>query len=309
MLFTYWIHTEKLEFEAGKYTDNSVDMILDDAFVKFLKLGVFDDPLVLDGHFPKKGFTYKFKERTLLIKDEESYRSLLGEYRVFFEYLSKVDRRLERRKTVEKDRKQEKQEESKELSKEFTNPITFRFLTEDGDPIQGTFTLHQYKNGRYFENWHRYLPLDAKGEITIKEFPPEFQFGGSSKDDFYRYWIRSALLDPTKDTFVHRCRPTGAMKFEIVKFPKKYHDSLIVEYHRKLDDGSHTLAKGIGIFPDDPEHTIGGLVPGEYFIAIKFEYEDERPIFKSKQFVIKVKEYSTLPKIEITEAAIEASKR
>ena len=196
-----------------------------------------------------------------------------------------------------------------ELSKKFTNPITFKFIDENGKPIDGDFTLHQYKKGRYFKNWHRYLPLNKDGAITINKFPPSFQFGGSSKDDFHHYWIRNSELDPAKREYVHRCTPSGAMKFEITKFPKKHHDSLVVEYHKKMIGDFHRIVKGIGIFPDDPEHTIGGLKPGEYYIAIKFEYEDKKPIFKSEPFTVKLKEYTTLPKIEITEAAINAAKR
>jgi hypothetical protein len=75
----------------------------------------------------------------------------------------------------------------RELSKKFTKAITFKFVDENDKPIRGDFTLHQYRKGKYFENWHRYLPLNEDGEITIKEFPPEFEFGGSSKDDFYHY--------------------------------------------------------------------------------------------------------------------------
>jgi hypothetical protein len=102
------------------------------------------------------------------------------------------------------------------------------------------------------------------------------------------------------------------MKFEITKFPRKDNDpspSLVVEYHQKQADGTQKLVKGIGIFPDDPEHTIGGLEPGEYFIAIKFEYEDKKPFFESEPFEVRLKEYTSLPKIEITEGMIDASKR
>jgi hypothetical protein len=201
------------------------------------------------------------------------------------------------------------EDKDRELSDRFTKPITFKFVDEAGEPIKGTFTLHHTKNGKYVENWHRYKPLNEQGEITIAEFPPEFEFGGTSNDDCYLYWIRSSELDPAKTKYLRRCSPSGAMKFEITKFPKKYYASLVVEYHRKLNDGSHEFAKGIGIGPDDPQHTIGGLESGEYFIAIKFHYEDEKPIFKSEPFSIKVKEYAALPKIEITEAMIEASKR
>lgn len=200
----------------------------------------------------------------------------------------------------------------RELSDRFTKPITFKFVDEAGKPIKGTFTLHHTKNGKYAENWHRYKPLNEQGEIAIAEFPPEFEFGGTSNDEFYHYWIRSSELDPAKTNYSHRCSPSGAMKFEITKFPRKDGDlmpSLVVEYHKKQTDGIHKLVKGIGVFPDDPEHTIGGLEPGEYFIAIKFEYEDKKPIFKSEPFSIKLKEYTALPKIEITEAMIEASKR
>ena len=109
----------------------------------------------------------------------------------------------------------------RELSKKFTHPITFRFVDEHDRPIQGNFTLHQYKGGEYCENWHRYLPLNEKGEITIKEFPPEFWFGGTSKDEFYHYWVQSADVDPSKGEFLYRCSPGGAMKFEITAFPKK----------------------------------------------------------------------------------------
>lgn len=99
------------------------------------------------------------------------------------------------------------------------------------------------------------------------------------------------------------------MKFEITKFPKKHYNSLVVEYHKKVIGNFHMRVKGIGIFPDDPEHTIGGLKPGEYYIAIKFKYKDKKPIFKSEPFTVKLKEYTTLPKIQITEAAINAAKR
>lgn len=198
--------------------------------------------------------------------------------------------------------------EPRELSKEFTKAITFKFVDENDKPIRGDFTLHHYKNGKYFQNWHRDLSLNENGEIAIKEFPPEFEFGGSSKDEFYHYWIRSADLDSTKETFVHRCTPSGAMKFQITSFPKKYYSSLVVEYHKKFDDGSRQVVKGIGIFPDDPEHVIGGLDPGEYFITIKFHYKDAKPIFRSDPFKIELKKYTSLPKIEITGSAIEVSK-
>ena len=201
------------------------------------------------------------------------------------------------------------EDKDRELSEDFTNPITFKFVDEAGEPIEGTFTLHQTKNGKYIRNWHRYKPLNKKGEITITEFPPEFEFGGTSKNDFYHYWTPSLDLDPAKTTYLHRCSPTGAMRFEITKFPRKYHDSLVVEYHQKQTDGSHNIVKGIGIFPDDPEHTIGGLEPGEYFVAIKFEYEDKKPFYESKPFQVRLKEYTSLPKIEITEGMIDASKR
>jgi hypothetical protein len=203
----------------------------------------------------------------------------------------------------------------RELSKIFTKPITFKFLDENGNPIDGDFTLHQYKKrslfemSSYFKNWHRYLPLDKEGSITIKAFPPVFEFGGSSKDDFYHYWIRSADLDPTKTEYVYRCQPSGAMKFEIIEFPREHFNSLVVEYHKKTNGDFHRMVKGIGIHPNDPEHTIGGLEPGEYFIAIKFKYEDKSPIFKSESFTINLKEYTTLPKIKITSADIRASKR
>ena len=202
-----------------------------------------------------------------------------------------------------------KEEKPRELSKQFTQPITFKFVDENDKPIAGTFTLHQTKKGKYFENWHRYLKLNKDGEITIKEFPPEFEFGGSSDNDFYHCWIESADLDSKKDNYLHRCTPSGAMKFEITAFPKEHYKSLVVEYHQKMDDGNYQIVKGIGIYPDDPEHTIGGLDPGEYFIAIKFHYEDKKPIFKSAPFAIKLKEYTALPKIEVTESAIDAAKR
>jgi hypothetical protein len=192
----------------------------------------------------------------------------------------------------------------RELSKEFTKPITFKFVDENKKPINGNFTLHQYKKRSYFKNWHRYLPLDKNGAITINAFPPVFEFGGSSKDQFYHYWIRSAKLDPTKTEYLYTCTPSGAMKFEITEFPKKHYDSLVVEYHKKTIGEFHRVVKGIGVFPDDPEHTIGDLKPGEYFIAIKFDYEDKKPIFKSAPFTIKLKKYTVLPKIEITEEAI-----
>lgn len=201
------------------------------------------------------------------------------------------------------------EEKDRGLSEAFTNPITFRFVDENGEPIEGNFTLHQTKKGEYVRNLHRYKPLNEKGEITITELPLEFEFGGTSKNDFYHYWARSLDLDPAKTTYLHRCSPSGAMKFEITKFPQKYHDSLVVEYHKKQADGSHKIVKGIGIFPDDPEHTIGGLEPGEYFIAIKFEYEDRNPFYQSKPYEVKLKEYTSLPKIEITEGMIDASKR
>ena len=201
------------------------------------------------------------------------------------------------------------EDKHRDLSKVFTNPITFKFVDEAGKPIEGTFTLHQTKKGEYVRNWHRYKPLDEKGEITITEFPPEFEFGGTSKNDFYHYWGRSSDLDPAKSICLHRCSPSGAMKFEITQFPREYRDSLVVEYHKQQADGSHKIVKGIGIFPDDPEHTIGGLEPGEYFVAIKFEYEDKKPFYQSKPFEVKVKEYTSLPKIEITEDMIDASKR
>ncbi len=197
------------------------------------------------------------------------------------------------------------------FSERITKVITFQFVDEVGKPIDGDFTLHHTKNGKYVENWHRQKPLDKYGMITINKFPPEFEFGGSSNDDFYHYWIQSSDLDPKKTAFSHRCSPSGAMKFEITKFPIKsdeFPPSLVVEYHRKQANGSHKLVKGIGIFSNGPEHTIGGLESGEYFIAIKFEYEDKKPIFKSEPFTVKVKEYTVLPKIEITEAAINKSK-
>ncbi|MGJ8658084.1 MAG: hypothetical protein ACSHX6_16675 [Akkermansiaceae bacterium] len=198
----------------------------------------------------------------------------------------------------------------KELSKEFTKPITFKFVNEDGKPINGDFTLHQYKKrnlleqSSYFKNWHRYLPLDKNGAITIKTFPPVFEFGGTSKDKFYTYWIRSAELDTKKTEYLFTCTPTGAMKFEITEFPKEHYDSLVVEYHKKVIGGFHRVVRGIGIHPNDPEHTIGDLKPGEYFIAIKFDYEDKKPIFKSAPFTIKLKKYTVLPKIRITKEAI-----
>ncbi len=204
------------------------------------------------------------------------------------------------------------EDKDRELSDQFTKPITFKFVDEAGNPIKGTFTLHQTKNGEYVDNWHRYKRLNENGEIIITEFPPEFEFGGTSNDEFYHYWIRSSELDPAKTNYLHRCSPSGAMKFQITKFPRMGNDllpSLVVEYHIKKMDGSHNLVKGIGIFPDDPEHTIGGLEPGEYFIAIKFDYEDMKPIFQSEPFSIKLKEYAALPKIEITDAMIEESKR
>jgi hypothetical protein len=197
----------------------------------------------------------------------------------------------------------------RELSTKFTRPITFRFVDEHDRPIQGDFTLHQYKDGKYFDNWHRYLPLDEKGEITIREFPPEFEFGGASKDQFYEYWLRSSDLDPSKTNFLYRCSPSGAMKFQITTFPKKYYGSLEVEYHKKNRDGNYEFVRGIGIFPDDPQTVVGGLDPGEYFIAVKFHYEDPKPIYKSETFEVALKKYTTLPKIGITEAAIENSKR
>lgn len=200
-------------------------------------------------------------------------------------------------------------EELRTLSKEFTKPIAFRFVDETGEPIDGTFTLHHTKDGRYVDNWHRYKPLNEQGEITIDEFPPEFEFGGSSNDEFYHYWIRSADLDPAQGRYLHRCSPSGAMKFEITSFPEEHYDSLVVRYWRHRADGSHERVKGIGIFPDDPEHSIGGLDPGTYHIEIKFNYEDKKPIFTSEPFTIKLKEYTTLPKIEITENAIEESRR
>ena len=196
---------------------------------------------------------------------------------------------------------------ARELSDRFTKPVTFKFVDESGEPIRGTFTLHHTKNGKYAGNWHRYKPLNDQGEITIPEFPPEFEFGGTSKDGFYHYWIRSSELDPAKTRHLHRCSPSGAMKFEITGYPKRYYVPLVVEYHRKSDDGSYKFARGIGILPDDQKHTIGGLEPGEYFIAIKFNYEDKKAIFKSELFSVKLKEYSILPKIEITEAMIKAA--
>lgn len=204
------------------------------------------------------------------------------------------------------------EDKDREISDRFTKPITFKFVDEAGKPIKGTFTLHHTKNGEYVENWHRYKPLNEQGEITIAEFPPEFEFGGTSNDEFYHYWIQSSELDPAKTNYLHHCSPSGAMRFQITKFPRKNNElfpSLVVEYHKKQPDGSHQLVKGIGVFPDDAEHTVGGLEAGEYAIAIKFEYEDKKPIFKSEPFSIKMKEYTVLPKIEITEAMIEASKR
>ena len=68
--------------------------------------------------------------------------------------------------------------EPRELSKKFIRPIAFRFVDEHDRPIRGDFTLHQYKDGKFFKNWHRSLPLSENGEITLKTFPPEFEFGG-----------------------------------------------------------------------------------------------------------------------------------
>jgi hypothetical protein len=197
---------------------------------------------------------------------------------------------------------------NREYSKKFTKPILFKFVDENNDPIKGDFTMHQYKKGNYFDNWHRYLPLNKKGEISIKKFPPEFQFGGSSKDEFYHYWIQSSKLDPKKETFLYHCTPSGAMKFEITSFPKRYHGSLVVEYHKKMNDGTYKVVKGIGIFPDDPQHVIGGLEEGNYFIKIKFKYKDKKEIFKSHDFKIVIKKYTTLPKIKITEPMIKATR-
>ena len=194
--------------------------------------------------------------------------------------------------------------ENKEISERFTHPVKFKFIDENGEPIKGDFTMHQTKDGRYKNNWYRYLPLDDDGEIVIKKFPPEFQFGGSSENDFYHYWFKSDALDAKQLSFTHRCEPTGAMKFEIIEFPKKHYDSLVVEYHKKVLGGFHRVVRGIGIHPDDPEHTVGDLKPGEYFIAIKFDYEDKKAIYKSSPFTIKLKEYTVLPKIKITEKAI-----
>lgn len=211
------------------------------------------------------------------------------------------------------------EDKDRELSDRFTKPITFKFVDEAGKPIKGTFTLHHTKNGSFVDNWHRSKPLNQQGEITINEFPPEFEFGVTSGDEFYEYWLSSSDLNPDKTSYVYRCAPSGAMKFEIAMIPSKYYDSLVVEFHRKMADGSHEHVKGIGVFPYNPEWTvnegkpgkyiIGGLEPSVYYIAIKFDYEDKKPIFKSEPFSIKLKEYTALPKIEITEAMIEASKR
>lgn len=199
------------------------------------------------------------------------------------------------------------EDKGRKFSDRFTKPITFKFLDEAGAPIDGAFTLHQTNKGKFVRNWHRLKPLDENGEITITEFPPEFEFGVTSNNEFYEYWGQSSDLDPKKVTYLQRCSPSGAMKFQITKFPQKRNDippSLVVEYHRKQPDGRHKLVKGIGIFSDGPEYTVGGLEPGEYFIAIKFEYEDKKPIFRSDPFQIKLKEYAILPKIEITKSAI-----
>lgn len=198
----------------------------------------------------------------------------------------------------------EKNREKREKSKVFIKPITFRFLDENDKPLNGDFTLHQTKNGDFSNNWYRYLPLNERGEVKIKSFPPEFEFGGSSKNEFYIYWFKSSSLNPTKDYYTFRCKPSGAMKFKIDSFPRKFFDSLVVEYHMKRKDGSYKLVKGIGIFPNDPEHTIGGLKEGQYFIKIKFNYKDKKEFFKSDQFTISVKKYTILPKINVTEAMI-----
>lgn len=211
------------------------------------------------------------------------------------------------------------EDQARELSERFTKPITFRFVNEDGSPIDGTFTLHHTKNGDYVDNWHRSEPLNQQGEITINEFPPEFEFGVSSGDEFYEHWQSSSDLNPEKTSYVFRCNPSGGMRFEITMIPSNHYSSLVVEYHRRMADGSHKLVKGIGVFPYNSEwhvnggkpgkYIIGGLDSGEYYIAIKFDYEDEKPIYKSESFSVKLKEYAALQKIVITEDMIKASRR
>jgi hypothetical protein len=58
----------------------------------------------------------------------------------------------------------------RELLEKYTKAITFKFVDENNQPILGNFTLHQYRKGKYFQNWHRDLPLNKDGEITINEF-------------------------------------------------------------------------------------------------------------------------------------------
>ena len=198
--------------------------------------------------------------------------------------------------------------ENKEISERFTHPVKFKFIDENGEPIKGDFTMHQTKDGRYKNNWYRYLPLDDDGEIVIKKFPPEFQFGGSSENDFYHYWFKSDALDAKQLSFTHRCEPTGAMKFKIDNFPQEFHDSLVVEYHKKQDDGDFMQIRGIGVFPNDPKHTIGGLPAGTYYILIKFDYADPEPLYRSELFEIEIKSYTELPPINIIEADIKKTK-
>lgn len=313
--YLYWVNVAKLGEERNWYIETYMAIVLvsmwDDEYFQQR----IDDPVrvkqIDGGELQPNGNPGPYK-----IESPEAYNEIVKEFRAFMESLKERreglveerHNRLQKRRTEREANKAPVDKEPRELSKEFTKPITFKFVDENDKPIDGDFTLHQYKKGRYFGNWHRYLPLNRDGEIVIKEFPPKFEFGGSSKDDFYHYWIRSADLDPTKTTFLHRCTPSGAMKFEITSFPKKHYASLVVEYHKKADDRSHKVVKGIGIFPDDPEHVIGGLEPGEYFIAIKFHYEDTNPVFKSPAFKIGLKKYTTLSKIEITESAIDSTR-
>ncbi len=206
-------------------------------------------------------------------------------------------------------------EKNQEQTTKFKNPITFTFLNEHNEPIEGVFCLHEYKDGKFVRQCYQYKPLDEKGSITIEAFPTEFQFGASSKDKFYYYWEKSSNLTTTERQFIYRIKPTGAMKFEISSFPKDDNNpfdtsSLVVEYHKKTKEGTYEEVRGIGIMSNDKQqHVIGDLQPGEYFIAIKFNYEDPKPIYKSQDFKIALKEYTELPKIVITKEDIENSKR
>jgi hypothetical protein len=202
---------------------------------------------------------------------------------------------------------QEKEEPAK--ATKFNHPVTFTFVDEKGAPVKGSFTIHECKNGEFKRNIRRNVPLDDKGSVTVDAFPAEFEFDALSRDEFYYFEGKSSELDPAKHEFRKVCMPKGAIHFEVQDLPGP-DVSMVMEFQRKTEKGTFEIVRGIGLSAKTgKKQTMGDLEPGDYYIAVKFHYEDSAPLFKSKEFKVVKKEYTELPAIKITEEDIARSKK